>query len=84
MADEQQRQQIRRTSDRLLDAVDDLKAAERRKRSKPMSTPAFHRLAEEVRVKADEVWRTAAEEEAGGERLTGPQRESIEDERPRR
>jgi hypothetical protein len=82
MGDQQHRQQVRRASDRLLHAVDDLKAAERKKRSERMSTPAFHRLADEVRVKADKVWRAAVDEEDAGDRLTEAQAETTEDQSP--
>jgi hypothetical protein len=84
MGDEANRHQVRRSSDRLLGAVDDLKAAERRRRETEMSTPEFHRLAEVVREKADEVWRTAAEEESAGEALSEPQAVTTEEVPPER
>jgi hypothetical protein len=77
MGDEVHRRQVRRSSDRLLAAVEDLKAAERRKRDVKMSTPEFHRLAQEVRAKADEVWRTAKEEDEAGDALSEPQAETT-------
>jgi hypothetical protein len=73
MDDQANRQRIRRSSDRLLSAVDDLKVAERRKRETQMSSPAFHRLAREVSDKADAVWRAARDEDDAGDALSGPQ-----------
>lgn len=84
MDDQANRQRIRRSSDKLLSAVDDLKAAERRKRETEMSTPEFHRLAEVVREKADEIWRAAAEEESAGEALSEPQAVTTEEVPPER
>jgi hypothetical protein len=40
--------EIQSTSDRLLDEVRRLRAAEERKRQEPVSSPEFHRLAAEV------------------------------------
>ena len=48
MGDETNRRRVRQASDRLLAAVEDLKATERRKRGVRMSSPEFHRLDEEV------------------------------------
>ena len=49
-------------SDRLLDEVRRLRAAEERKRQEPVSSPEFHRLAAEVEEQARAVWQTADEQ----------------------
>jgi hypothetical protein len=68
--DETHRRAVRRSSDKILEAVDDLRAAERRKRQLQMSSPEFHELADEVKRKADAVWREAAMEAVEGDALT--------------
>lgn len=57
---------LRDDSDRLLRAVDELKALEREKRLEVVSSPPFHDLAREVERKAREVFRMAEQEEADG------------------
>ncbi len=82
MGEEQQRRNVRRSSDQLLAAVDELKAVERRKRQTEMSTPEFHRLADEVFEKARDVWRTAADEDVAGDALSEPQGVTTEEQPP--
>jgi hypothetical protein len=41
-------EQLSGASERLLDAVDDLRATEAKKRDQKISSDEFHRLAEEV------------------------------------
>ena len=65
-------------SDRILDAIAELHRLEVEKRTKEISTPEFHRLAEEITAKSREVFRIAAEQERLGE--AAPQgSESIDD-----
>lgn len=53
-------------SDRLLRAVDELRALEREKHRQQASSQPFHELAERVDAKAREVFRIAGEENEGG------------------
>jgi hypothetical protein len=57
---------LREDSDRLLKAVDELRALEREKRLQEVSSPPFHALALKVEEKAREVFRLAEEEESDG------------------
>jgi hypothetical protein len=82
--DETNRRRVRHASDRLLAAVEDLKATERRKRGVRMSSPEFHRLDEEVIAKTSEVWRAALEEDDAGDALSGTQAETTNDVEPER
>lgn len=59
---------LRDDSDRLLQAVDELRALEREKRLQEVSSPPFHDLARQVEMKAREVFRLAEEEEIDGSR----------------
>jgi hypothetical protein len=54
---------LSRGSRRILDAVADLRALETEKRKQPISTPAFHRLAEDVTAKSQEVFSIARNSE---------------------
>lgn len=56
-------------SDKLLSALDKLKRTEQRKRDHKISTPEFHRLAEEVDQESERVWRLAEGEEAQGDAI---------------
>jgi hypothetical protein len=51
----------------LLGAIDQLHDMEAEKRTRPISTPGFHRLAEEITVKSRDVFRVATEEERKGD-----------------
>jgi signal transduction histidine kinase len=55
---------LRRDSERLLKAVDELRAMEREKRRVSISSRTFHELAERVEQKAREVFRLAGQEDA--------------------
>jgi hypothetical protein len=65
-------------SSRILDAIEDLHDMEREKRTRPISTPGFHRLAEEITEKSREVFRIAAEQERTGDESPRGE-ETIED-----
>ena len=65
-------------SDRILDAIDDLRALEKDKRAETISTPPFHRLAEAVTKKSREIFEMADRQEAVGDR-TDTTDESIEE-----
>ena len=56
---------LRQDSERLLKAVDELRAMEREKR-RAISSRTFHELAERVEQKAREVFRLAGQEEDDG------------------
>jgi signal transduction histidine kinase len=58
---------LRTDSDRLLDAVDELRALERQKRQLDVASKPFHDLAERVEAKAREVFRLAGQEADDGE-----------------
>ncbi len=56
-------------SKRLLDTIDEMHELEELKRAEPISTPAFHRLADEVLAKGKEVFRITSEQEAMGDAI---------------
>ncbi|HEY0444603.1 MAG TPA: hypothetical protein VGC90_10295 [Candidatus Limnocylindrales bacterium] len=58
--------ELRNDSERLLKAVDELRALEREKRQQQISSQPFHDLAERVEAKAREVFRLAGEEVEDG------------------
>jgi hypothetical protein len=58
---------LREDSDRLLEAVEELRALERRKRATEISSEPFHELARQVEEKAREVFRLAEEQQVNGE-----------------
>jgi len=65
-------------SAQILGAIDDLHQMETEKRSQPISTPRFHRMAEDITRKSREVFRIAIDqEEIGDQAQRGEQ--SIED-----
>ena len=57
---------LRHDSERLLKAVDKLRAMEREKRRLAISSRTFHELAERVEQKAREVFRLAGQEDDDG------------------
>jgi signal transduction histidine kinase len=57
---------LRDDSDRLLQAVDELRALEREKRLQDVSSRPFHDLARQVEEKAREVFRLAEQQESHG------------------
>ncbi len=58
---------LREDSDRLLEAVEELRALERKKRATEISSEPFHELARQVEDKAREVFRLAEEQQVDGE-----------------
>ena len=70
-------EQLSAASERLLDAVDDLRATEAKKRDQKISSDEFHRLAEEVTEKSRRLMATASDEEEIGND-TEPGDDSIE------
>jgi hypothetical protein len=83
MAEEQQ-QELREDSDRLIEALDDLKAMERAKRGVEISTPQFHGLADRIEDKSREVFRIAADERHIGESFDEAQGTTTEEVEPDR
>jgi hypothetical protein len=75
MAEEQQPEleQLRVDSDKLMDALEDMKRTEARKRAEDVSTPAFHELANQVDAKSRRVFDLAhgEKDEADGMETTG-------------
>jgi hypothetical protein len=65
-------------SDRLLEKVADLRELERTKRTEPISSEAFHRLASEITRKSREIMFAAREEEMAGDQ-SEPDDRSIDD-----
>lgn len=73
---------VRRDSERLLRAVDELRAMEREKRRLAISSRTFQELAERVEQKAREVFRLAGQEDDDGrlaERLTASKPSAVDD-----
>lgn len=60
---------LARKSDQLLDALANLKRLEQQKRTEPISTEQFHRLADQANAASEDVWRFAHEEERIGDRI---------------
>jgi hypothetical protein len=56
-------------SNRLLDALRHMRETENRKRQEPISTPEFHKLANEVDRASREVFRLAREQDEIGEEI---------------
>lgn len=79
-ADEPMQAALVEESDRLLDAVDEIKRLESEKRRLPMSTPEFHRAASRIERMAREIFGIARAQREVGEALQSPHDESIEDE----
>jgi FixJ family two-component response regulator len=75
-------QEVRKTSDALLDAVRRLHDLEREKRAQQLSTPEFHAMAHEITERSREVFRLAAVEERAGDEVESQQEETTEDIRP--
>ena len=53
-------------SGRLLRAAADIRETERKKRNEPISSPKFHRLAEDVTRKSHDIFNLAVGEEGVG------------------
>jgi hypothetical protein len=65
-------------SNKLLDALRHLKETEERKRKVPISTPAFHELANDVNATSREIFRIARDQDVLGDTIpTGS--ETIDD-----
>ena len=58
---------LRDDSDRLLQAVEELRALERKKRATEISSEPFHELARQVEEKARQVFRLAEEQSVDGQ-----------------
>lgn len=65
-------------STRLLREAEEMQRLEREKRGLPISSPEFHRVADEVEVRARNVFSIASEEEQVGD-LTVRSEETIDD-----
>ncbi len=63
MIDETQRSRLAAISDRILEAIRDLKAIELRKRQATPSTPPYHALTEDSADKSREIFAAAAEQD---------------------
>lgn len=75
---EREKSELAARSDELLDALQRLKEAERRKRHEPISSDTFRRLANEVDAISHEVFSIARDERSIGNRATRTV-ETIED-----
>jgi hypothetical protein len=75
--DAPRRARIARESDRLLEAVGEIRGLEEKKRDVEMSTPRFHKLADRIAERARDVFSYAADEREAGEELTKRQDRSI-------
>jgi hypothetical protein len=73
-----QKRDLARRSDKILEAIDDLRRIEKDKRAETISTPPFHRLAEAVTQKSREIFEMAYRQEAVGD-ATETTNESIID-----
>lgn len=79
-SDERRRHAIAADSNELIERLGELKELEVTKRGTTMSTPAFHRLAEEITERSREIFRLADHEERTGDELSETQESSIDDE----
>jgi len=77
-ADAPNRDRLRRDSDELLAAVNEIKRLEREKRTREMSSPRFHEMADEIERRARDVFRYAADELEAGDDLSRRQGRSID------
>jgi hypothetical protein len=73
------RDRLRRDSDQLLAAVNEIRRLEREKRTEEMSSPRFHEMADEIERRARDVFRYAADELEAGEDLSRRQGQSIDE-----
>ena len=60
---------LRHESDELLDAMDEMRKTERRKRTEMPTTPTFHALADKVERQAKQVFEIAQREDDLGEAI---------------
>jgi hypothetical protein len=79
-----QKRDLAKRSERMLDAIDELKRLEHDKRAETISTPPFHRLAEAVTQKSHEIFEMAYRQEALGDatETTDVSIRDVEAERP--
>jgi hypothetical protein len=77
--DDQIKVALENDSDQLLAAVDEIRTLESRKRQVQMSSPEFHRAAEDIERKARAVFGIARAQREVGDALSEPQGESIDD-----
>jgi hypothetical protein len=63
------KRQLTDRSNRLLDALRDMREVEKRKRAEPISSPKFHALADEVDKASRDVFRLARDEERLGDEI---------------
>lgn len=75
---ETSRRRLADRSERLLEAVAELRALEAQKRLESISTPEFHALADQVEAKSQEIFRLATEQIDLAEAIP-TSAESIED-----
>ena len=64
---DQKKRALTDTSNKLLEAIQHVRDTEKRKRQVPISTPAFHELAEEVNRASNEVFRLARRQDRLGD-----------------
>ena len=64
---DQKKSALTDASNKLLGALNHLRDTEKRKRQLPISTPAFHELADEVNRTSNEVFRLARREDRLGD-----------------
>ena len=77
--DAPRRERIARDSERLLEAVGEIRGLEEEKREVEMSTPRFHDLADRIAERARDVFGYATDERDRGDELSERQDRSIED-----
>lgn len=79
LEDTQLEGQIGDDSDKLLEAVAELRRLEKEKRRQELSSPAFHALANEVEQKSRAVFRGAVEERIDGDKLSSRRGTTIDE-----
>ena len=65
----EQKRELAGQSNKLLDALRHLKKTEERKREVPISTPAFHELANDVNATSREIFRIARDQDELGDAI---------------
>jgi hypothetical protein len=64
-----EKEQLRQESDDLMEAVDDVRRLERRRRTEAISTPRFHELGDRIEERSRDVFRLAQAEESTGNNI---------------
>jgi len=82
--DDELKAEIQDDSDKLLRAVDEIRALESEKRHLVMSTPEFHQIAARIERKAREVFGLAKAQREVGEALRAPEGETTIDSQARK